>query len=160
MLALLLLSTFLGQDPSPGCVAPLSALDIGRALGRQNVGHAWHAAPAPNQEATAARSDQAVVMTFGCRGDYVDELDAEDLDGDRNARFHIGPGDGDRRFPAHTDGPGGRYRPDDIGQFAVMLSIRTPNVVNTGPPPRGNTTPFPSCSRCTHRRSPGNPPSH
>lgn len=70
-------------EVSPGCVKPYSAMEIGQTLARQRVGAGYHALPAkelPNEEMTAAQSGdrRIVLMAFGCRGDYVDELQQED----------------------------------------------------------------------------------
>lgn len=69
-----------------GCLQPYDALDIGRSLARERVGSAYIAFDPGVGEAKAAHTadGRIVIVAFGCRGDYIDEIkqeDAEERDG-------------------------------------------------------------------------------
>lgn len=75
------------------CAQPWSAIDVARTLERQGVGREWKAVPQPpeaERRMAMSKPSRAIVMTFGCQGDYLDELAAEDreiADGDKLIRF-------------------------------------------------------------------------
>src|ERR1700689_1707902 len=72
------------------CDEPWSAIAIGHTLERQAVGRKWAPLKVTCSECSASVSvaDRAMVITFGCDGDYQDELRTEDQEtGPRFVRF-------------------------------------------------------------------------
>ncbi|HZT93466.1 MAG TPA: hypothetical protein VE985_03195, partial [Gaiellaceae bacterium] len=67
---------------TPGCVRPLSALDIGQAMTRQQIGVGYRSADDPKSypgTSLAVSGDKRImIISFGCQGDYIDEIERED----------------------------------------------------------------------------------
>jgi hypothetical protein len=72
------------------CNPPWQAVAVGRTLAAQGVGRDWAPWTKPDcNECTGATSvpAKAMILTFGCEGDYLDELAAEEADGIRKVTF-------------------------------------------------------------------------
>ncbi len=65
---------------TPGCTVPIPAVTVGAMLNRQHVGGAFKAVKTEAPETTFAADRRIAIVTFGCRGDYIDELNQEDAD--------------------------------------------------------------------------------